>query len=38
MGKAAFPAPYANPPVELAAERHAVYDAVMHHVEKTMKP
>jgi threonine synthase len=26
---------YANPPVELAASRQAVYDAVMRHMEKT---
>ena len=38
MGKLPFPTPYANPPLELAAERNAVYDAVMRHVEKTMKP
>ena len=38
MGKLPFPTPYANPPLERAAERNAVYDAVMRHVEKTMKP
>ena len=26
---------YANPPVELAADRQAVYDAVMRHMEKS---
>jgi threonine synthase len=27
---------YANPPVELAAERTAVYDAVMRHIDTHM--
>jgi threonine synthase len=26
---------YANPPVELAADRQSVYDAVMRHMERT---
>ncbi len=36
MGKLpGITATYANPPVQLAADRQAVYDAVMRHMEKS---
>ena len=36
-GSATVKGTYANPPVELAPQREAVYDAVMRHMERTMQ-